>query len=190
MTDINIQIFSLNCNGLNDDLKRLAVLTKLKRAGEGVYLLQETHSTSVNEQKWYREWGNKRMCFSHGTSNSRGVALAITSNYDATIINVINDADSRYLIADIERNGTTYTVGNLYAPTRNFEKEQQITFKKFITDLEKMTNEHTVLAGDFNLYLNPRLDKLDQINEAQDNRNYRSDIQSFMEVNSIVDIWH
>ena len=52
-----------------------------------------------------------------------------------------------------------------------------------------MTNEHTVLAGDFNLYLNPRLDKLDQINEAQDNRNYRSDIQSFMEVNNIVDIW-
>ena len=189
MTDINIQIFSLNCNGLNDDLKRLAVLTKLKRAGEGVYLLQETHSTSVNEQKWYQEWGNKRVCFSHGTSNSRGVALAITSNYDAKIINVINDADGRYLIADIERNGTTYTVGNLYAPTRNFEKEQQITFKKFITDLEKMTNEHTVLAGDFNLYLNPRLDKLDQINEAQDNRNYRSDIQSFMEVNNIVDIW-
>ena len=52
-----------------------------------------------------------------------------------------------------------------------------------------MTNEHTVLAGDFNLYLNPRLDKLDQIDEAQDNIYYRSDIQSFMEVNNIVDIW-
>ena len=137
MTDINIQIFSLNCNGSNDNLKRLAVLTKLKRSGEGVYLLQETHSTSVNEQKWYREWSNRRIRFSHGTSNSRGVALAITSNYDTKIINVINDTDGRYLIADIERNGTTYTVGNLYAPTRNFEKEQQITFKKFITDLEK-----------------------------------------------------
>ena len=52
-----------------------------------------------------------------------------------------------------------------------------------------MTNQQTVLAGDLNLYLNPRLDKSDQINEAHDNRNYRSDIQSFMEVNNIVDIW-
>ena len=140
------------------------MLTKPKRSGEGAYLLQETHSISINALKWYPEWGNRRMCFSHGTSYSKGVALAITSNYDAKIINAINDADGRYLIADIERNGTIYTVGNLYAPTRNFdEKEQQITFKKFINDLEKMTNEHTVLAGDFNLYLNPRLDQFDQI---------------------------
>ena len=123
--------------GLNDDSNGLAVLTKLKRSGDCVYLLQETHGTYVNEQKLFGEWGNRRMCFSQGTSNSKGIALAITSNYDAKIINVINDADGRYLIADIERNRPIYTVGKLYAPTRNFEKEQKITLKKFITDLEK-----------------------------------------------------
>ena len=49
-----------------------------------------------------------------------------------------------------------------------------------------MTKEQTVLARDFNFYLTPRLDKLDQINESQDNRNNRSDIQSFMEVNNLL----
>ena len=96
------------------------------------------------------------MFFSHGTSNARGVAVAISSNYEVKIKSVINDANGRYVILDVERNGTVYTIGNLYAPTRNFENEQQSVFDKLVTDIGKMTNEHTLLAGDFNLYLNPR----------------------------------
>ena len=75
MAEIDLQIFSLNCNGLNDDVKRNAVFSKLKRSAAGTYLLQETHSTLKIEQQWQHEWGNKAMYFSHGASNSRGVAI-------------------------------------------------------------------------------------------------------------------
>ena len=66
----------MNCNGLNDDVKRDAVFSKLKMSGEAIFLLQETHSTAAIEQKWRNEWGSN---FSHGESNSRGVAIVIQS---------------------------------------------------------------------------------------------------------------
>ena len=189
MAEIDLQIFSLNCNGLNDDVKRNAVFSKLKRSAAGIYLLQETHSTLKIEQRWQHEWGNKAMYFSHGTSNSRGVAIIITNNYDANIVNIRRDTEGRILIVDLERRGTIYTIGNLYAPTRNFEREQQNVFNEFTTHLNCMKNEHTILGGDFNLYMDPRLDKLDNRPEHHDNRNYREDIISYLEVNNLVDAW-
>ena len=189
MAEIDLQIFSLNCNGLNDDVKRNAVFSKLKRSAAGIYLLQETHSTLKIEQRWQHEWGNKAMYFSQGTSNSRGVAIIITNNYDANIVNIRRDTEGRILIVDLERRGTIYTIGNLYAPTRNFEREQQNVFNEFATHLNCMKNEHTILGGDFNLYMDPRLDKLDNMPENHDNRNYREDIISYLEVNNLVDAW-
>ena len=58
MTEIDINIYSLKCNGLSDDVKRNAVFKKLKKRGEGIFLLQETHCTDDNEQKWRSEWGS------------------------------------------------------------------------------------------------------------------------------------
>ena len=46
MTEIDMNIYSLNCNGLSDDVKRNAVFEKLKKKGEGIFLLQETHCTA------------------------------------------------------------------------------------------------------------------------------------------------
>ena len=51
MTEIDINIYSLNCNGLNDDVKRNVVFEKLKKRGEGIALLQETHCMTENEPK-------------------------------------------------------------------------------------------------------------------------------------------
>ena len=132
-----------------------------KKSGEGIFLLQETHSTAATEHKWRNEWGSSAMYFSHGESNARGVAIVITKHYEANIINVKRNNESRIEVIDIERHGTIYTIGNIYAPTQNFEREQQNVFKTFTEILKTMTTDHYILGGDFNLYLNPRLDKLD-----------------------------
>ena len=133
--------------------------------------------------------GVKLDVLSHGESNSRGVAIVITKHYEANVLNIQCDNEGRIIVIDIERNGTTYTIGNIYAPTRNFETEQQRVFRNFTEILETMTNDHYILGGDFNLYLNPRFDKLDSLQEQHDNRNYRADISSFLDVNNIVDVW-
>ena len=129
------------------------------------------------------------MHFPHGTSNSRGVAIIIPNNYDANIVNIRRDTYGRILIVYLERRGTIYTIGSLFAPTRNFEKEQQNVLNEFTTHLNYMKNEHTILGGDFNLYMDPRLDKLDNMPEHRDNRSYREDIISYLEVNNLVDAW-
>ena len=64
------------------------------------------------------------MYFSHGESNTRGVAFVMTKHYEANIISVQRDNEGRIVVIDIERHGTIYTIGNIYTPTRNFEREQ------------------------------------------------------------------
>ena len=52
-----------------------------------------------------------------------------------------------------------------------------------------MQNEHIVLGGDYNLYMNQRLDKLDTMPGNHDNKNYREDITSFLDINNLADVW-
>ena len=37
-------------------------------------MLQETHSTEFEKQKWNEDW-NSEMLFNHGTSNSKGTLI-------------------------------------------------------------------------------------------------------------------
>ena len=129
------------------------------------------------------------MYFSNGASNARGVAIIITDNYEYKKLKVEKDTEGRFLILEIERQGTIYTIGNIYAPTRNFERDQQRCFLIFTTQLDTMQNNHTILGGDINLYMNPRLDKMDNSPDHNDNRNLRVDVCSFMQTNNIVDAW-
>ena len=94
----------------------------------------------------------------------------ITNNYDANIVNIRRDTEGRILIIDLERHGTILTIGNMYATTRNFEREQQNAFNEITHNLNNMKNEHTIISEDFNLNMNPRLDKLDNIPEHPDNQ--------------------
>ena len=140
-------------------MKWIAVFGKTTEKKNGIILLQETHNTPKMEQRWQNDWGNKQMYSSHGASNSKGVAIIITNNYDANIVNMRRDTNGRMILLDIERNGTIYTVGNIYALIRNFEQDQRLVFREFTNYLEQMQNEHIVLGGDYYLYMNPRLDK-------------------------------
>ena len=88
---------------------------------------------------------------------------------------------------EIEREGAVHTIGNIYAPSRNFESDQQQCFTNFTTKLELMQNIHTILGGDLNFYMNPRLDKLDNSPDYDDNRNFRAD--AFVETSNIIDVW-
>ena len=129
------------------------------------------------------------MYFSHGTSNQRGVAIAIAKDYDVTIHNVVTDNEGRFIVMFIERNNVKYSIGNIYAPTRNFERDQQVIFQNFMEVLQDNLMEHVIFGGDFNIYLNPRLDKLDTMPDSHDNANYRKDIMSTLEPYNLVDVW-
>ena len=64
-----ISIASYNCNGLADYKKR-SVFTWLKEKEYNIYCLQETHSTSLDEVVWKRDWDGE-IIFCHGQRNSK-----------------------------------------------------------------------------------------------------------------------
>jgi exonuclease III len=188
MEKCSIDLFSLNVNGLGDKLKRLAVFKKLKNLGKCICFLQETHTTEASESTWNFLWGNNNTIFSHGTSNSKGVAILFSKGLNVTIEKKCIDQNGRFIIVDLECEGQTFTLVNLYAPTKNFEIEQIDTLQQLCSHLINFKRENLMLGGDFNLNLNPRLDKLDT-SDANDNPNYRREILSFLETENLVDIW-
>ncbi len=107
--------------------------------------------------------GNQNIKFSHGSSNSKGVAIQFSCELDIKIEREITYINGRYIILDIECGGYTFTIANLYATTKNFESEQIYTFQNLYKDLLEFKREYLILGGDLNLNLNPRVDKLDPL---------------------------
>jgi exonuclease III len=187
MDKVDLNIFSLNANGLGEDTKRQAVFTKLKSKGKGIFLLTETHSCYEKQSKWESEWGNNNIIFSHGSTNSRGVAILFSNGFEFEPVKQYSDNDGRYVIVDIKHHNHIYTIASIYAPTKDKETEQIRVFKSLTEN--SFSQENLIIGGDFNVYMNPRLDKLDCMTLTNDNFKYRQDIQSFMDTEELLDIW-
>ena len=122
--DDELSIYSLNTNGLGDKIKRKTIFRELQKYKNSIFLLQETHSKECEENIWNNQWGNSKTIFSHGDSNSRGVAIFFSHDMNVNIINEYRDKNGRIIIIDIEIGNSIYTIVNLYAPTSNYEKQQ------------------------------------------------------------------
>ena len=102
-------LFSLNVRGIGDEFKRRSIFHWLHKCHQGIVFLQETHSSIQTEKMWRSEWGSK-VLFSHGTSNSRGVAILFPNNIEYTIKKTISDTEGRFLIVEVEIEETVYFV--------------------------------------------------------------------------------
>ena len=116
--------------------------------------------------------------------------IALPKSLDIEVVREVKDDCGRFLILDIKYEGEIYTIGNIYAPTRNFEELQISTLRDFISQLFHETQSTNFIScGDWNLYLSLLLDKLDSMPVQNDNPQYRDEIKSFLEVNNFVDVW-
>ena len=184
-----MKIFSENVNGIGSDkVKRQAIFNKLKRKGSAVFMMQETHCTQELEEVFKTEFGSEKMFFSNGKSNSCGVLTVISEDYEVEVINVIKDNEGRYLILDVVRNDHVFRLGNIYAPTRNFEREQIRVLGSFANIIYNTLTENIITSGDWNLYMS-NLDRLDAMPDSNDNAKYRSNLKSFLNANDMIDPW-
>ena len=92
----------------------------------GLFFLQDTHSTIHDAKKWNEEFKGKRF-FSHGQSNSCGVAIGFTSftSFGFTSFEASNkkqDGSSRIKILDVKVSDNGFLLINLY--NANTESEQ------------------------------------------------------------------
>lgn len=189
MSSIDIEIFSENVNGIgSDSVRRQALFSKLKRKGCGAFMMQETHCTLALENTFKREFDSENIYFSNGSSSSCGVLTAFSKDYEIEVVNVIKDNEGRFLILDVIRKDHVFRLGNIYAPTRNFERDQIRVLKSFAEIIYDTLTENIITSGDWNLYMT-KLDKLDSMPDSNDNPKYRRDLQSFLNTNDMIDPW-
>lgn len=92
--------------------------------------------------------------YSEGSSNSRGVAILNNKNLQFKFLKQVKDNLGRIIMILVEIQGQEIILANIYAP--NIEDPE------FFVDLKRkfqaMGSHDLVLAGDFNLVMDPVLD--------------------------------
>ncbi len=162
----NVNLVSFNCNGLGIVKKRQIVFQNLKKLN-AISFIQEIHCTK-EERKWKKEQEGD-IFFSNRTSQSSGLSILFPKNINYKICNKKSDSDSRLLILKTKIDENPYVLCNVYVPTQD-HKHDQIN-----------------LGGNFNLHLNPKLDKIDRMSNKSDNIVYRKEMLSFLDSMNLLD---
>ena len=153
-----LKLNSFNARGLANSIKRRTIFNWIKTHHKGITLLQETHSTKSTEKMWLRDWGGE-IIFSHGTINSRGVAIMIPNDLNININNLEIDDNGRFISVEASFEGNEIVLVNIYAPTKDHEREQMTFFQYVYDKLMHVADKNLIFGGDFNIVLNPEIDK-------------------------------
>ena len=140
--------------------KRLKLIEyfKSKITTHGILFLQKTHPSRDDEQRWRNNFGRNTF-FSHGKRNSCGVFISYIGTHNFVVNNQKTDNYGRILILDVTINNVNFVLINLH--NANTETEQVSVLNYFSSRLEKFDvtlEKNFILAGDFNLFLNSKLD--------------------------------
>jgi len=113
--------------GLGNFRKRRTIFLRSCKRKADLGFLQETHSIAATENQWRNEWGAE-MISSHGSSNSRGVAVLFKNGIDCSFSHKIVGPEGRYIILKACIQYNDYVLINVYAP--NKDKGQVSFFAK------------------------------------------------------------
>ena len=113
-----LRLISLNLRGLSNFKKRRMICTWCKKKNIDIIFLQENHSTKEEENQWRNEWGAE-IIMSHGSSNSRGVAVLMKKGVEVIVYSKIMDPQGRFIILKAEFNDNLYVLINVYAPNKD-----------------------------------------------------------------------
>ena len=180
--DRNIKILSMNCQGLGDPQKRKDVFHFLKQKQFSIYLLQDTHFTSREENFIRSMWGFE--CFFDSfSSQSRGVTILFNNNFEYKLHRIKKGNDGNKLILDLTVQDKRLTLINLYGPNRdkpNFYREVK-------DDIETFGNETVIIGADFNLILDIQKDCRNYLHI--NNPNAREAVFDLCAELNLIDIW-
>ena len=157
-----LSIISLNTNGMAEASKRRSVkiwLTKFHNAENKFIFLQETHTTSKSEALWKKEWDQRKILFSHGTSGSAGAVIIFPRNENYIINTSKVSQQGRYVTASVTIEDNKFCLINCYAPNTNKPKDQLKWLAEIQQILQDNMDYNTIIGGDLNDCFIPHLDK-------------------------------
>jgi exonuclease III len=184
----NLKIRSLNVRGLQTKQKRDLVFTELSKYKQDILLLQETHSTALDERLYKLKWGPNAF-FSHGESNAKGICTIIPQTFPGNCVLHFSDLEGRLLIVKLTLGDTDYYVCNIYMPTSNHETEQIDVLRKLNDQITDISATNIILGGDWNVPLNDLLDKKSKKCVTCPNHKFRDNLLRWLEEHNLIDSW-
>ena len=174
-----LKLCSLNVNGRRDKVKRNSIFGRLRQKGWDVIFLQETHCDNNVVSLWKTEWGGDAY-FANGDSASRGVAILFKHGLDVNVSMTSIDPAGRYIMMQISFQDENYCLGNIYAPTPQYELDQIATVDKIEEIIVQWDSGNILLGGDFNIQLDPQLDRKNSSYQIKAAR-YRLEVLNMVE---------
>ena len=176
-----IRTITLNANGLSDKCKRTQLFRYLRLKEIDIACIQETHFTESKKKIIKNEWGGQ-VVYSNGESNARGVAILIAKKMKIDKIKSESDCNGRIVQLSFQINDATFKIINVYAP--NDDKPE--FFSDIFDKMQKSTEDHILLMGDFNVYLN---DKIDKRGGTPSNSKTAQVVNAFLKETDWIDVW-
>ena len=118
--------------------------------------LQETHSSLNAEKKWADEFKDQ-LFFSHGKTNSCGVAIGYVGNKPYSLISQIKDNHGLLLVLEVKIDSEILILINTY--NANTESEQLSTLTQLndmLINVKNINNKNIILGGDFNMHFDSK----------------------------------
>lgn len=173
---------SWNCKGVNAPIKRSKILQHLQHLGAHIVYLQETHLRIHDHLLLRRRWVGQ-VFHSKFQGKARGVAILIHRSVPFVCSEVIADSNGRFVIVSGKISNFPVILANVYAP--NWDNDN--FFRHLFSVLPDTSSHHLILGGDFNCWINPKLDR----SSVRHNTPSKSAqvIKSFMEEFNVSDPW-
>ena len=117
-----------------------------------------------------------------------GLAILIPKSMNPMVHWQQTDNAGRIIIVNITLDKENFTLANCYFPTKNKQKEQISTLNQLKHFLLPYVEDTIILGGDFNVVLDPQLDKEGGNQRENETLEFRLGLLSFLEAFQLVDI--
>lgn len=174
---------SWNINGGNGPIKRAKCLDLLHRKKIQIAFIQETHLKPVDVHRFQNKHF-KVLASSCVTNKTKGVLILVNRKLSLTLHNTGGDSEGRFCYAYLTLNNNKFCFASLYGPN-DFD---QTFFDYAKLELLQFGDTKLVLGGDFNLTVDPTLDKSHQSPQLRIPPSL-SYLHNFMSDLNIVDPW-
>ena len=178
-----MQFTTWNCKGLNGAVKHGNIFSHLKKLGTNIVFLQETKNKKNQDQTLLQKKWVGQVFHSSFNLKSRGTAIIISKDVPFISYDIIPDTNGRYIIVTGKLYNIPVVLANIYAPNHDDEQFNS----SFLATLPKLDTHKLILGGDFNLVLNPWLDR--SSNKTQTLTKSAKVINTFIDTYRISDPW-
>ena len=187
--DDNLSMMSFNVKGILMIQKRNKKIDYLRKNinTNGLVFFTRNSLLFQRRKKWEDQFQGQ-LFFSHGKTNSCGVAIGYYGKKKLSLLNELKDINGRILILEVNIDGEVYVLANYY--NNNIESDQMQTLSELDNLLNKIPDILTkkiILGGDFNLFFNS-LTEAEGGNPVLKKRSVAKSIE-ILEKFDLCDIW-